>query len=239
VTDLPAILSPHVTLDVRPDWATHCRPGTFAPVGIVLHHTGGRNDLAIVVNGRPDLAGPLANLYSDRDAPYTITLVSGGRCNHAGAGAQVVLDEARGDIAPCGDAIARGLVDGPVGNGYFYGIEAENLGNGQPWPPGQLEAITHACAALCAHHGWTANRVIGHREWTRRKPDPAGFAMASMRTRIASLLHEEDEMAFTAADSANLEAAKNYLVDQQRENELLIQQGSRIIQLLEQIAAKQ
>lgn len=42
---------------------------------------------------------------------------------------------------------------------------------------------------------------------------------------------EDDDMAFTDKDSANLEAAKNYLVDQQRQN-------ARIIELLEQLAAK-
>lgn len=187
--DLVAILRPVVNLAVRPNWRTFARPGPFDPVGIIVHHTGGQNDLNTVIAGRPDLAGPLANLYSDRDEPWTFTLISGGRCNHAGEGAALVLGEVRLDVAPSGDALARGLSDGPGGNGWFYGIEAENLGDGrQPWPVPQLEGVARACAAICAHHGWSANRVIAHREWTRRKPDPRGIFMPSMRARVAALL---------------------------------------------------
>lgn len=187
--ELVGALRPVVRLAIRDGWQTYTRPGAWHPAGIIVHHTAGHNDLNTVIRGRPDLAGPLANLYSDRDEPWTVTLISGGRCNHAGAGAQLVLDELRRDVAPTGDAMARGLIDGPIGNGYLYGIEAENLGDGrQPWPPEQLEAIAHACAALCRLHGWTAARVIGHREWTRRKPDPRGVSLASMRARVNALL---------------------------------------------------
>lgn len=192
---------------------------------MIVHHTGGANDLNTVVVGRPDLAGPLANLYSDRDPPHTITLISGGRCNHAGAGAQVVLDDVRRDVAPTGPAVARGLLDGPTGNGYFHGIEAENLGNGQPWPAQQLETIAAVCAALCRHHGWTSNRVIGHLEWTRRKPDPFGFSMASMRLRVAAILSRppqgDEEMTDAERTQLALAAQKatdavNYAVDAQK-----------------------
>lgn len=180
-------------------WQDYARPGDFAAVGIMVHHTAGRNDLNTIINGRPDLEGPLANLYSDRDAPYRVTVVSAGRCNHAGAGAQRVLDEVRADIAPSGDAGSRGLVDGPGGNGWFYGIEAENLGDGvQPWPSEQFDAIARVCAAICARMGWSANRVIGHREWTRRKIDPRGFGMDALRSRVAELM--EDDMALSPED---------------------------------------
>lgn len=182
------LLKPVCKLQVRDNWRTFVRPGSFYPVGIIVHHTGGQNDLNTVINGRFDLPGPLANLYSDRDDPFTITLISGGRCNHAGAGSQKVLDETRLGIAPSGDAVARGLIDGPNGNGYFYGFECENKGTGQPWPVAQLESMAKVCAAICRHHNWTANRVIGHREWTKRKPDPYGFNMGSFRKLVADYL---------------------------------------------------
>ncbi len=64
-----------------------------------------------------------------------------------------------------------------------------------------------------------------------RRGDPGpDFPWLSFAARLTSP-QEDDEMAFTDKDSANLEAAKNYLVDQQRQN-------ARIIELLEQLAAK-
>lgn len=186
--DLAAVLRTRAPVSEVSGWRTRVRPGAWAPQGVVLHHTAGRDSLRIIINGRSDLPGPLSNLHIPKSGP--VNLVSGGRCNHAGPMAQKVLDEVRAGIAPRGDAAARGLTDGPSGNGWFYGLECENLGNGtDPWPADQLETIAKACAAICAHHGWTANRVVGHREITRRKPDPRGFAMSSMRSRIASLLN--------------------------------------------------
>ncbi len=204
MTDLYRILT-DAGLNVAPigRWEDRKRPGTWAPCAVMIHHTAGTKSLQVIITGRRDLAGPLANLHVPKDA--TVNLVSGGRCNHAGAGAQVVLDRVRQDLAPLGDAGALGYVDGPVGNGYFYGIEAENLGdNRDPWPANQLDTIARSAAALCRHHGWTAARVIGHREWSRRKPDPRGFGMPALRQMVADLLvpaptfMEDDDMPLNA-----------------------------------------
>ncbi|WP_199785691.1 hypothetical protein [Streptomyces sp. Tu 6176] len=43
-------------------------------------------------------------------------------------------------------------------------------------------------AALCRVHAWGARSVIGHLEWQPGKVDPKGFAMASVRDRIAGRL---------------------------------------------------
>jgi peptidoglycan hydrolase-like protein with peptidoglycan-binding domain len=43
-------------------------------------------------------------------------------------------------------------------------------------------------AALCSVHGWNSNRVIGHKEWTRRKIDPAPFTMDWFRARVQEAL---------------------------------------------------
>lgn len=237
MADLVAALHPRVRLAVRDGWQTFARPGSWSPVGVIVHHTAGRNDLNTVIHGRPDLPGPLANLYVDRDAPWTVTLISGGRCNHAGAGAARVLDEVRQDVAPVGDALARGLIDGPVGNGLFYGLEAENMGDGvQHWPVPQLEAIAATCAALCRLHGWSANRVIAHREWTRRKPDPRGVSMPALRARVAALIAQEDDMALTDEQAARLvadtESTKNYVATR------VTPALERIAELLEKIAER-
>lgn len=150
-----------------PGWETRARPGSFGPVGIMLHHTAGTNSLTVIVEGRSDLAGPLANLHLPKDG--TCNLVANGRCNHAGAGSSTVLGETRNDLAPPGDARVRGLKDDIGGNAYYYGIEVENLGDGRdPYPQPQLDALAGACAAICRHAGWSANRVVMHREWTAR-----------------------------------------------------------------------
>jgi hypothetical protein len=165
------------------NWQTRVSGSTFTPVGIVIHHTGPGASVDLIVNGRPDLSGPLANFYVEKNA--TINLISGGHANHAGPGAQVVLDEVQADIAPADTAQNRGLHDGPSGNSFFYGFENQNAGNGvDPWPEEQLDAIAHACAALCRVHCWTSSRVIGHKEWTARKPDPLGIDMNDFRARV-------------------------------------------------------
>lgn len=178
------------------NWRAHVRPGTFAPVGIVVHHTGskgtGEQGLEILRDGRnlgqPDeLRGPLCNASPRQDG--TLDLISAGRANHAGAGSSHVLDRVRHDLAPLGYAAALDLHDDTTGNGWFYGLEVDNSGGpNDDYPAGQYDCVVRACTALCRHHGWTANRVILHREWTRRKIDwslPAG----PLRANVASRLH--------------------------------------------------
>ena len=207
---LAEILRPVVNLREHSGWQTHVRPGGFEPVGIIIHHTAGKNDLSTVINGRSDLPGPLSNLYFDRDGDFPVTLVSAGRCNHAGAGASLVLDEARDGKAAGPDAAARNLSDGPNGNFFFYGFEAENLGDGvQPWPAEQYSSMVAAAAAICRSHGWSAGHVIGHREWTRRKIDPRGFSMGAFRADVQSRItnHPLEDDVLTTEQAATLQLA--------------------------------
>lgn len=208
-TFLADVLRPHVNLQEFGGWQTY-GGSTFTPVGILIHHTAGQNDLNVVINGRSDLPGPLANLYFDRDAPYRVTLVSGEAANHAGRGSSVVLDEVRRGVAVGPDAAARGLYDMVGGNRWFYGFEAENLGDGkQIWPFDQALAMVNSAAAICRHHGWNAGHVIGHREWTRRKIDPRGFAMSDFRAAVQSVLDnpQENDMPLTAPELDLLQRA--------------------------------
>jgi hypothetical protein len=165
------------------NWRTRKRPGSFNPIGIMMHHTAGTSSLNVVTNGRPDLAGPLANFHIEKSG--LINIVSPGPSNHAGRGAQTVLDEVGRGNAPSGSASSRRLTDGPGGNSFFYGFENENLGDGvDPWPEAQLDAMAKAAAALCQLHCWDANRVISHKEWTPRKSDPT-LNMDDFRARVA------------------------------------------------------
>ena len=172
-----------LTVNEVGNWRTRKRPGSFTPIGVMMHHTAGSSSLGVVTNGRSDLSGPLANFHIEKSG--LINLVSAGPANHAGRGAQVVLDEVKRGIAPTGTAAARGLPDSPGGNSFFYGFENENLGDGSdPWPDAQLDAMARAAAALCQLHCWNATRVIAHKEWTARKIDP-NFDMNDFRARVA------------------------------------------------------
>lgn len=179
-----------ISVDEIGDWRSRVRPGLFTPAGVVVHHTGdkGRGDsgLGVLVHGRPDLNGPLCN-GSPRENGR-LALISAGRANHAGPGSGAVLARIRQDLPPLGLAHTLGLRDDTVGNGWLYGLEVDNDGLGQPYPSEQLDTTIRACAALCRHHGWTANRVILHSEWTKRKSDwslPAAPLRAAVAHRLA------------------------------------------------------
>jgi hypothetical protein len=166
-------------------WRTRSSQGQhrcFTPIGVMMHHTVGlgAGTLADIV------AKVKANFFVDKNG--VISLVAGARANHAGTGAQQVLDEVSRGVAPSGTAAVRGLRDGPFGNGYFYGFENENKGDGvDPWPAAQLDSMVKGAAALCQRHGWSASRVISHAEWTSNKIDPKGIDMNAFRARVASL----------------------------------------------------
>lgn len=196
MTDLLALFRAEgIAVREAGDWRSRVRPGVFKPEGIVVHHTGskgqGDDGLSILIDGRADLNGPLCNASPRDDG--TLVLISAGRANHAGAGSSEVLDRVRHDLAPRGLASTLGLVDDTTGNGWFYGLEVDNSGDpNDPYPPTQYETTVRACAALCRHHGWTANRVILHSEWTRRKRDWS-LSGSGLRGNVAAYLRRTAE----------------------------------------------
>lgn len=199
MTDLASILRAEgVTVVEENGWRTYCRPGSFDPAGVMVHHTAGHKDLAVVIAGRPDLKGPLANTWLSQQG--VAHLISAGRCNHAGSGAAVVYAEVQQNIAPSGTAAALHLTDHTDGNTRFYGIEVENLGDGHDaYPVAQVQALVGICAALCRHHGWGWQRVIGHKEWTARKIDPT-LDMNQLRQFVAGRLAAPQEDDVTPQD---------------------------------------
>jgi len=170
-------------LDARVD----PRPGSFSPIGVMVHHTanpqhGDLPSLHLLQHGRPDLAGPLVQLGAGREG--TIASITDGRANHAGKGSDVVAARVRADVEP-----AQPGSDNTDGNTLFIGIEIENAGDGHdPYPARQLDHVVDTCVALCIHFGWSANRVIGHKEWTRRKPDPT-LLMGNLRSAVHHALN--------------------------------------------------
>jgi len=143
-------------------------------VGVICHHTAGpRNgnmpSMGTLLNGRPDLPGPLSQLGLGRDGTFFV--IAAGRCNHAGKGSW------------------KGV---STGNSSFIGIEAENTGlsNDFPWPQVQVDAYQRGVAAILKRIGRPADFCAGHKEYALpagRKDDP-DFDMNPFRAAVAAIL---------------------------------------------------
>lgn len=167
-----------VTVQEYPGWRTRERDDetglSFGPVHMFLnHHTAGRNSRDLVAkNGVPGLPGPLAHVYLAKSG--VATMCSAGRANHAGPMARNAYDsflnERTTHPAP---SRASGTVDG---NDVSYGCETENLGDGKDvYPRKQYDAWVRINAAVCRHHGWSAESVACHKETSvEGKIDPRG-----------------------------------------------------------------
>jgi len=143
-------------------------------VGVICHHTAGPTNgnmpsLNTLINGRPGLPGPLAQLGLGRDGTYFV--IAAGKCNHAGKG------------------LWQGVA---TGNTSFIGIEAENTGKpgDQPWPEVQMDAYRRGVAAILTRIGRGAQFCAGHKEYALpegRKPDPS-FDMPAFRLSVAAIM---------------------------------------------------
>lgn len=151
-------------------WKTRGRDGMWDPRGLMFHHTasnassGNAPALGIVTRGRVDLPGPLSNFVIARNG--TVIFVAAGRCNHAGEGGPKV-----------------GIPE-DSGNAYLIGMECENNGLGEKWSPEQLRSIAILSAVLLERMDVSTKKLIGHKEWTSRKIDPANIVMWKFRRRV-------------------------------------------------------
>jgi hypothetical protein len=126
----------------------------YNPGCYVGHHTAGaktgdRPSLSLVVNGRSDLAGPLANDFMPRSGGLVI--VACGRSNNAGLGG------------------FRGI----VGNSGTIGCEAEDDGDGI-WTPEQWRDYPRVVASglYLMHRDQTW--YCSHRTWALTPPSKPG-----------------------------------------------------------------
>jgi peptidoglycan hydrolase-like protein with peptidoglycan-binding domain len=144
--------------------------------GVICHHTatsqkhGNMSTLTTLVDGRPNLSGPLSQLGLGRDGTFYI--IAAGKCNHAGAG------------------IWNGITHG---NSKFIGIEAENTGgqDDHPWPEVQLDAYVRGVAAILGRLNKSSDWCAGHKEYALprgRKPDPS-FDMPGFRAKVQEILN--------------------------------------------------
>jgi len=157
----------------QPGWRTRGRREMGTVKGVICHHTSGSPhgimpSLGVIINGRRDLPGPLAQLGLGRDGTFFV--VAAGHCNHAGRG------------------MWQGL---STGNSNFIGIEAENMGSANdPWPAVQLDAYRRGVAAILKKIGANPVMCCGHKEYALpdgRKDDPS-FDMTNFRAQVATIL---------------------------------------------------
>jgi hypothetical protein len=154
----------------------------WGPVyGFMVHHTGDDAadsiDRQVIINGRSDLPGPLAQFGLNDDG--TVDVIGWGRANHAGPGdpdvLKVVISENYGSYPP---APNEKITDG---NARFWGVETYYSGSHKPV---QYDAMVNLAAAVCDAQGWTGKSVIGHKEWNYNKPDPGYVDMAKFRADV-------------------------------------------------------
>lgn len=153
-------------------WKTRTRPGSYNPVGVLLHHTGATSSrsnpapsLSVVINGRSDLPGPLCAVLVDYLGKCRV--IAAGRTNNAGT------------------ARASGPVPAGDGNTMYVGIEIDY--NGTQLPANDQYANTvNATAAILHRLGKPASWARCHKETsTTGKWDPgAGPTPSEYRSMI-------------------------------------------------------
>ncbi|WP_460530556.1 peptidoglycan recognition protein family protein, partial [Flindersiella endophytica] len=158
------------------NWTARAVSGSFSPIGVLWHHTAATSSasnpapsLNVVINGRPDLQGPLCHALVDYNGVFHI--ISGGRANHAGASG------GSGPI-PVGD-----------GNTMLIGWEIDYNGVNQSMTSAQYSASVTATAAVLDQLGRDASYARGHRETsTTGKIDPSFIDLDKMRSDVARTL---------------------------------------------------
>lgn len=150
--------------------------GRYEPIGVIDHHT------AKPVPFPLDRLKNKCNI-SIRHPDGAVCLLNAGWAHDSGFGDKLVLEAVRTDAAlpePTDtyktlspDPVPGGANPGILGNPFFVDIEVQHLGDGSSLPEVMRQALIVANAAICEFMRWNPQtRVIGHREWTRRKPDP-------------------------------------------------------------------
>lgn len=167
--------------------------------GVLAHHTAGPAtglypSEGVVVNGRPGLAGPLANLGLDRAGTWIV--VAAGQAWHAGTGS----------LPWC---------PANQGNSRLIGVEAESVGTRDDWTPAQREAYPRGVAALLSWLRLPATRVAGHKEWAPgRKVDPAFIDMNAFRADVARWMGTDPLTPFTPTGGPELDATERQMLEE-------------------------
>lgn len=178
-----------------PNWKTHDRDGSWSPTYGVVHATAAPRSqldsvqIRVVRDGRSDLPGPIANAVVDRKGVWHV--VGGGRCNSTLVG-------------------TAGPFKG-LGNTNALSVEGCNDNLTEPWPAVQYDAYVRGWAAWCRRLGWTAAKLVGHKEHTPgRKTDPT-FSMTTFRADVARAIAGGGDDMSTEAEAQVAELRKELL----------------------------
>lgn len=241
--DLPFMKTSYVD-----NWEHEFVPGSFSPVGIMVHHTAGAAQgdapsLLVCINGRAGLPGPIVQLLIGRDG--MVHVISAGRCNHAGMGSRNVLRRVSMGEPPINDAAVLQLVDDIGGNAHFIGIEVEHTGKAnQVYTEDASRSLLAVLAHLCKKLGIKPAQIIGHREWTRRKVDPVYqsgiLSMNMLRTDVARMLvpqPAETGSPFVVAESSGIVTGAGGILPKQADR-LFRDPKTGVIYLVEGVRAR-
>lgn len=158
------------------DWEHRGRPGTFDPYGVLWHHTGSTSSASnpfptkdVLINGRPDLAGPLCQVGIGYDGVCHV--IAAGRANHAGA------CNGWGPFTSAED-----------GNTQLVGFEIDYDGT-QAMSAAQQDAATRCSAAVLKRFGKNESYAARHEETsTTGKWDTGGISGDQLRSMIGNYL---------------------------------------------------
>jgi hypothetical protein len=189
-----------VPVSIRSGWRTMNRRGNWThgvPVGTLDHHfvinytSPEMNAITMLENGYS--GAPTPPVVGQYLGTTQLFLICGFPTGHPGTGSRRVLNDVLRDVAPTGDAAARGLPnDLPQGEAekMYFGTEVHHPGTAVPLRDNQVDWLARADAAFCQVLGYTSARVIQHREHTNRKIDIHRDALnaAAHRSRVAALI---------------------------------------------------
>jgi N-acetyl-anhydromuramyl-L-alanine amidase AmpD len=153
---LRAVKASGVRYKLVPGWNNpdYSASGVWDPVGVLEHHTAGKDSLGWVVNNqyRPIRA---CHFLIDRDG--TVNVVYALKCYHAGLGGPTKVGNA--------------VVPKNAGNSYLYGIEIESLGTSldnskfNGYTDAQVEATAKLTAALLNMLNVPTSAVLNHKDY--------------------------------------------------------------------------
>lgn len=178
-------------------WKNRGRPastGAFDPRdGVTDHHTASTSSasnthptLALLIQGRPDLPGPLCHWSVAYDG--VVYVIAAGRANHAGKVGKAIYG-----------------LQGADGNAHFMGDEVETNGT-QDLPPAQRHSIAVTNAVYLRHFNRAVTRVHRHQDISSTgKWDIGNISTPTLRSDANAVdLSQKDW--FDMADKADLQA---------------------------------
>jgi hypothetical protein len=162
------------------DWKHRGRSGSFEPYGVLWHHTGSTSSASnpfptkdVLINGRPDLAGPLCHVGIGYDGVCHV--IAAGRANHAGA------CNGFGPFSSSQD-----------GNSQLVGFEVDYDGT-QHMSAAQEDATTRCSAAVLKRFSRNEDYACRHEETsTTGKWDTGHISGDQLRGMIRDYLNGDD-----------------------------------------------